>query len=59
MTEHFEPAAPDEKLIALVGAALKRFGPTLRLTYIQHEPAPGARCVIVFPQPETQKGVST
>ena len=45
-------AEPDEQLVALVGAALNRYGPTLRLTYTQHEPAPGARCVIVFPQPE-------
>lgn len=50
------PGGVDEKLIALVGAALKQFGPKLRLIYQIHEPAPGARCVIVFPQPETPKG---
>lgn len=58
-----EPVGINQPLVDLVAAALNRFGPSLRLIYIRHEPAPGARCVIVFPQPDqttTQtKGVQT
>lgn len=36
---------PDEKLLDLVGAALKRFGPTLTVTYRNG----GAQCVLAFP----------
>lgn len=37
---------PDEHLLELVAAALKRFGPTLRLTYHNGR----AQCVLTFPR---------
>lgn len=39
---------PDEKLLDLVGAALKRFGPDIRLHYRCER----AECVLTFPQAE-------
>lgn len=43
---------PDEPLLALIGAALARFGPSLTLWYHTDRGARGARCKIIFPQPD-------
>ncbi|MGH8259391.1 MAG: hypothetical protein ACREUG_06835 [Steroidobacteraceae bacterium] len=48
-------AGPDTELLELVGAALQRFGPSLTLWY-QTDRGAGARCKIIFPQPDQTQG---
>lgn len=45
---------PDARLLELVAAALKRFGPTLRLTYHNGR----AQCVFTFPR-DSNKSLQT